>query len=73
MVDQQINEYKKKLDMQSDDINRYKLLNNNLNLTIEKRDKDVERLERMLRDGREKSEKNLKEQEKMVYLEYIDK
>lgn len=73
MVDQQINEYKKKLDMQSDDINRYKLLNNNLNLTIEKRDKDVERLERMLRDGREKSEKMLKDQEKMVYLEYIDK
>lgn len=73
MVDQQINEYKKKLDMQSDDINRYKLLNNNLNLTIEKRDKDVERLERMLRDGKEKSEKMLKEQEKMVYLEYIDK
>lgn len=73
MIDQQINEYKKKLDMQSDDINRYKLLNNNLNLTIEKRDKDVERLERMLRDGKEKSEKMLKEQEKMVYLEYIDK
>lgn len=45
-------------------------MNNNITMTLEKRDKDVERLDMMIREERDKYEKKCDELKQSVFIYY---
>lgn len=47
------------------------MMNNNITMTLEKRDKDVERLDMMIREERDKYEKKCDELKQSVFIYII--